>query len=137
MVNLSIFVFVGKDDEQRAYHSESDVDEIYLMPEVSKGSDCEYEQYGFENKQFTLEHSRLTGIDYDLSVIDEIPYLDDVHAQYPYVCDDPQEPDEVLTIFQTFSDEPILRYALIEQVIRPTNTSSLSRSIGTNIVYDQ
>lgn len=80
------------------------------MPDESRGSDCEYEQYGFENKQFMLEHSRLTGIDYDLSVIDEIPYLDDPHAQYPYITDEPQEPEEVLTIYQSYTPDNILRY---------------------------
>lgn len=98
-----------QDDEQRAYHSESDVDEIFLMPEESKVSDCEYEQYGFENKQFSLEHSRLTGFDYDLSVIEEIPYLDDVHSQYPYIIDEGQEPEEVLTIYRSYSPENVLR----------------------------
>lgn len=95
------------------------------MPEESKGSDCEYEQYGFENKQFTLEHSRLTGIDYDLSVIDEIPYLDDVHAQYPYMCDDPQEPEEVLTIYQTYSAENILRFDSIKYSLLRESVDSL------------
>lgn len=99
-----------QDDEQRAYHSESDVDEIFLMPEESKPSDCEYEQYGFENKHFSLEHSRLTSFDYDLSVIDEIPYLDDVHSQYPYIIDEAQEPEEVLTIYRSYSPENVLRY---------------------------
>lgn len=72
-----------QDDEQRAYHSESDVDEIFLMPDTEKCIEyMQYEQYGFENKHFALEHPqmvcKMSGRDHDLSVIDEIPYLDEM-----------------------------------------------------------
>lgn len=102
----------AQDNDQRAYQSESDVDEIFLMPEGSKCSDYEYEQYGFENKHFSLEHSlvsRLTGADHDLSVIDEIPYLDDVQPQYEYETEEMHECDEVLTIYKILSTDNLLR----------------------------
>lgn len=81
------------------------------MPEGSKCSDYEYEQYGFENKQFSLEHSmvsRLQGADHDLSVIDEIPYLDEVQPQFAYVTEHTTECDEVLTIYKMCSSDDLL-----------------------------
>lgn len=81
------------------------------MPEGGKCSDYEYEQYGFENKQFSLEHSmvsRLQGADHDLSVIDEIPYLDEVQPQFAYVTEHTTECDEVLTIYKICSSDDLL-----------------------------
>lgn len=82
------------------------------MPEGSKCSDYEYEQYGFENKQFSLEHSmvsRLPHNDHDLSVIDEIPYLDEgPQPQFAYVTEQTPECDEVLTIYKICSSDDLL-----------------------------
>lgn len=83
------------------------------MPEGGKCSDYEYEQYGFENKQFSLEHSLVSRLphtgDYDLSVIDEIPYLDDViQPQFTYVTGETTECDEVLTIYKICSSDDLL-----------------------------
>lgn len=80
------------------------------MPEGSKCSDYEYEQYGFENKQFSLEHSmvsRLSTADHDLDVIDEIPYLDE-QPQFAYVTEHTTECDEVLTIYKICSSDDLL-----------------------------
>lgn len=107
MCNRSLF----QDDDQRAYQSESDVDEIFLMPEGGKCSDYEYEQYGFENKHFSLEHSmvsRLSIADHDLGVIDEIPYLDEQQPQFAYVTEQTLECDEVLTIYKICSSDDLL-----------------------------
>lgn len=80
---------MNEEYEQRAYHSEtevearqanaaaatdSEVDEIFLMPEGAKCSD--YEEYGFENKHFSLEQkriSRMKSVECDLNMISEIP----------------------------------------------------------------
>lgn len=115
---------VNDEYEPRAYHSDndevcgmattmdSDVDEIYLMPEGGKCSD--YEQYGFENKHFTMEHSltaRVGGIDHDLNIIEEIPYCDDVQSQFEYVSEQVPEcygSDEVLTIYKFCSKDDLL-----------------------------
>ncbi|XP_031622626.1 uncharacterized protein LOC116340324 [Contarinia nasturtii] len=103
-----------RDDDQRAYQSdrESDVDEIFLMPEGGKCGDYEYEQYGFENKHFSLEHSmvgHLSVAEHDLSVIDEIPYLDDVvQPEFAYVTEQTHECDEVLTIYKICSADDLL-----------------------------
>lgn len=83
------------------------------MPEGSKCSDYEYEQYGFENKQFSLEHSMVARLphsgDHDLSVIDEIPYLDDgPQPQFAYVTEQTPECDEVLTIYKICSSDDLL-----------------------------
>lgn len=81
------------------------------MPEGGKCSDYEYEQYGFENKQFSLEHSmvsRLQGADHDLSVIDEIPYVDETQPQFAYVTEHTAECDEVLTIYKICSSDDLL-----------------------------
>lgn len=83
------------------------------MPEGSKCSDYEYEQYGFENKQFSLEHSMVSRLphsgDHDLSVIDEIPYLDDgPQPQFAYVTEQTPECDEVLTIYKICSSDDLL-----------------------------
>lgn len=81
------------------------------MPEGGKCSDYEYEQYGFENKHFSLEHSmvsRLQGADHDLSVIDEIPYLDETQPQFAYVTEHTAECDEVLTIYKICSSDDLL-----------------------------
>lgn len=100
-----------QDEDQRAYQSESDVDEIFLMPEGGKCSDYEYEQYGFENKHFSMEHSlvsRLSGAEHDLDVIDEIPYLDETQPQFAYVTEQTPECDEVLTIYKICSSDDLL-----------------------------
>lgn len=114
--------------ERRAYHSEndeacggdiavdSDVDEIFLMPEGGKCSD--YEQYGFENKHFALEHScRIGGIEHDLGIIDEINYCDDDEdddePRFAYVSErngyaNMFNSDEILTIYKMCSRDDIL-----------------------------
>lgn len=114
--------------EARAYHSEndeactdmatgmdSDVDEIFLMPEGGKCSD--YEQYGFENKHFALEHSmiaRVGGIDHDLDIIDELNYCDDdseprfTYVSEPEGYEDMFNSDEILTIYKICSRDDIL-----------------------------
>lgn len=118
---------VNDEYEQRAYHLEndetcgivdianntdSDVDEIYLMPEGGKCSD--YEQYGFENKQFSLEHSiisRIGGIEHDLTMIDDIPYCDDPQPQFAYSSKPTPEcygSDEVLTVYKMYSNDDLL-----------------------------
>lgn len=83
------------------------------MPEGGKCSDYEYEQYGFENKQFSLEHSMVSRLphsaDHDLSVIDEIPYLDDgLQPQFAYITEQTPECDEVLTIYKICSSDDLL-----------------------------
>lgn len=81
------------------------------MPEGGKCSDYEYEQYGFENKHFSLEHSmvsRLSIADHDLGVIDEIPYLDEQPPQFAYVTEQTPECDEVLTIYKICSSDDLL-----------------------------
>lgn len=81
------------------------------MPEGGKCSDYEYEQYGFENKHFSMEHSlvsRLSGAEHDLDVIDEIPYLDETQPQFAYVTEQTPECDEVLTIYKICSSDDLL-----------------------------
>lgn len=100
---LFVVVFL-QDDDQPAYQSESDVDEIYLMPESGKNLDYEYEHYGYENPLV----ARLAANDHDLSVIDEIPYLDEVQSQFTYVSEQTCECDEVLTIYKICSSDDLL-----------------------------
>lgn len=126
-----------QDDDQRAYQSESDVDEIYLMPDGENYVN-EYEQYGFENKQFSLEHSMVSRVaDHDLSVINELPYLDEaVPAEFAYGTEQMPECDEVLTIYTVcppedlvpVKEEPIEEE---EETIQPSSSQCISISDHT------
>lgn len=84
------------------------------MPDTDKCTDyVHYEQYGFENKQFTLEHPMVCKMpcrDHDLSVIDEIPYLDEV-PQPQYACVTHQggdDDDEMLTVYTICTTDDLL-----------------------------
>lgn len=106
------------DYEVKAYHSEiiddnhgdssatasiandSDVDEIFLMPVGSKCPD-DYEEYGFENKKFTLEHMlRASSIEANIDHIED-------HTQDVREIDDFGS-DEILTIYKICSKDDIL-----------------------------
>lgn len=114
------------------------------MPEGGKCSD--YEQYGFENKHFALEHfamehsivTRLSGTDHDLSVIDEIPYLDETQPQFAYMTEQTLECDEVLTIYKICSSDDLLtvKEESIEEEEEATALGpSLHLSASENIEY--
>lgn len=115
---------VDEEYEAKAYHSEiedrgdidlnigadSDVDEIFLMP-APKASN--YEEYGFENKQFTLEQSllnRSNGIECNLNELSESC----VDNDYLYAgAQGTREivsfgSDEILTIYKICSKDDIL-----------------------------
>lgn len=110
--------------DSKAYHSEiddrgdmdmnicidSDVDEIYLVPEPKASN---YEEYGFENKQFTLELSllnRSNGIECNLNQLSESC----VDNDFLYSgAQDTREiesfgSDEILTIYKICSKDDIL-----------------------------
>lgn len=115
---------IDEEYEAKAYHSEiedrgdidlnigadSDVDEIFLVP-APKVSD--YEEYGFENKHFTLEQSllnRSNGIECNLNQLSESC----VDNDFLYTgAQDTREiesfgSDEILTIYKICSKDDIL-----------------------------
>ncbi|KAJ6641661.1 Receptor-type tyrosine-protein phosphatase U [Pseudolycoriella hygida] len=115
---------IDEEYEGKAYHSEiedrgdidlnigadSDVDEIFLMPAPKADN---YDEYGFENKHFTLEQSllnRSNGIESNLNELSEI--CADNDFLYP-VAQDTREiesfgSDEILTIYKICSKDDIL-----------------------------
>lgn len=93
------------------FGTDSDVDEILLMPsEGSKCSGSDYEEYGFENKQFTLEQKILKSFD-DKDVKSKSRIRDDNHFGYGRSggdsCSSSSKDiaDEVLTIYKICSRE--------------------------------
>lgn len=98
------------------------MDEIFLMPETDKCLDyMHYEQYGFENKQFSLEHPMVCKMpcrDHDLSVIDEIPYLDDV-TQPTFACVTHQSPEceEMLTVYTICASDDLITVKEVDEPI--------------------
>lgn len=110
--------------EAKAYHSEiedrgdmdlnigadSDVDEIFLMPAPKTDR---YDEYGFENKQFTLEQSllnRSNGIECNLNELSEScadsDYLNMAAHDHREIVSFGS--DEVLTIYKMCSKDDIL-----------------------------
>lgn len=115
---------IDEEYEAKAYHSEiedrgdidlnigadSDVDEIFLMPAPKPSN---YDQYGFENKQFTLEQSllnRSNGIECNLNELSET--CDDGDYLYSGAQDSREivsfGSDEILTIYKICSKDDIL-----------------------------
>lgn len=116
---------IDEEYEAKAYHSEiedrgdidlnigadSDVDEIFLVPAPKATGN--YEEYGFENKHFTLEQSllnRSNGIECNLNQLSDSC----VDNDYLYTgAQDTREiesfgSDEILTIYKICSKDDIL-----------------------------
>lgn len=117
-------------DEPGGYHSEieytghldiaagtdSEVDEIYLMPRHGKSVE-EYVEYGFENKQFSLEHSsmlrRSASMEHNVNYpAHQIGDEEQIHITYSPVNEIRHfGSDEVLTIYKICSKDDILNMA--------------------------
>lgn len=90
----------------------SDVDEIFLMPARSKCTD-DYEEYGFENKKFTLEQSRIgrassteTGLDQIVDQFDRSKRKFSLSQEVRTI--DRFDSDEILTIYKICSKDDML-----------------------------
>lgn len=111
--------------------TDSDVDEIYLMP--AEGKCIDEDEYGFENKQFSLEHSMLTRSNGK----ERTGFLQD--AEMKKSGDEENLPpnvdsllknhaDDVLTIYRMCSKEEIMKISDSEAEGREKQESKKQRS---------
>lgn len=100
------------DEPLHMIDSSSEVDEIFLMPARSKCTD-DYDEYGFENKKFTLEQSRMlrassteTGLDQIVDQFDRSQRKFSLSQEVRTI--DRFDSDEILTIYKICSKDNII-----------------------------
>lgn len=108
-------VIVSKKSPDEPFHmidSSSEVDEIFLMPARSKCTD-DYEEYGFENKKFSLEQTRIgrassteTGLDQIVDQFDRSRRKLSMSQEVRTI--DRFGSDEILTIYKICSKDDML-----------------------------
>lgn len=144
---------ISKDDS--AYHvpnrtaavaNDSDVDEIFLMPSGSKCTD-DYEEYGFENKKFTLEQSMIMRANSTESGLDHIVDHFDGHKRKFSLSQEVREisdfgSDEILTIYKICSKDDMLSMGdavIFKKTVRsasiadPEGPSSIERAVSAYV----
>lgn len=106
---LEAMKHLSPDEPFHMIDSSSEVDEIYLMPARSKCTD-DYEEYGFENKKFTLEHSRFgkassteTGLDHIVDQFDRSRRKFSLSQEVRTI--NTFDSDEILTIYKICSKD--------------------------------
>lgn len=103
--------------------NDSEVDEIFLVPAGSKCTD-DYDEYGFENKQFSLEQSMMVRSSSQGSGLNHIVehFSSGARRKYSYSHEVPRElsdfgtGDEILTIYKICSKDDILLDAIVEPI---------------------